>query len=80
MGKCNAKIAPFPDKSVIVLCDRSDERHDSHTGTLLNYAGPGSKSNITWWEEDRRNFRGEYIPCDDNRCTLPKDHRGQHAY
>ena len=46
----------------------------------LNAATPGPDLVAAWQEEDRRNFRGVFIPCGDNDapCILPWHDGGNH--
>jgi hypothetical protein len=77
---CDAKIRPFPGNTEIG-CDR-DADHDltsPHSGILADYAYEGSRTSITWKEDDRRNFRGEWTPCPSPGCILPATHGGRHA-
>lgn len=77
---CDARIAPFPDKAVIVDCEVGDIDHDPHVGVLRDYAFEGSRTELTWFEDDRRTFRGEWVPCAaDAKCILPCNHPGRCA-
>lgn len=80
---CAAKIRPFPNPTE-VTCERGDERHDEHRAVLRDYAYPGSETVLTWFESDRRNYRGEWSPCpplsrDGIHCVLPAGHSGRHV-
>lgn len=78
--RCDARIRPFPHE-LELMCTRefhngSDTRHES---VVADYAYPGSRTVLTWFESDRRNFRGEWIECPERACGLPCGHRGDHA-
>ncbi len=78
---CDAKIRPFrPANDTEVACDREGD-HAQHSGTLRDYAYPGSETRIDWHETDRRNFRDLFVPCGDNDapCILPWRHGGDHV-
>lgn len=76
---CQAKIRPF-DNDKEILCEVFDGRHETHKGGLRDYAAPGSFTEITWLDGDRRTFRGEWKPCARlKNCTLPAEHRGDCA-
>jgi hypothetical protein len=75
---CVAKIRPFPGPTVIV-CENEVEGHTTHAAVLRDYAYPGSETVVSWDEDDRRTFRGEWSPCTSPGCILPLDHRGRHA-
>lgn len=34
---------------------------------------------IYWLDDDRRTFRGDFVPCHQLACILPAGHRGDHA-
>ena len=80
MATCDARLRPFPNDTEI-RCEKSGEsEHYEHSGMLSDYAYPGSKTWISWFEDDRRCFRGEWPgPCDTEGCVLPSGHRGNHA-
>ena len=75
---CDAKIRPFPNPHE-VTCERDDGPHDEHKGAVRDYAYPGSKTELTWFESDRRTFRGEWARCPLTGCVLPAGHGGSHA-
>lgn len=33
---------------------------------------------IEWTDGDRRQFTGEWVPCQDPGCILPAEHQGEH--
>ena len=74
---CDAKIRPFTDLTELACEVELDGPH-THSSTLRDYAYPGSASVITWFEDDRRNYHGEWPGACFN-CTLPVGHRGNHA-
>ncbi len=73
---CDAKIRPLPDDTELV-CDLSGP-HGLHESTLRDYAYPGSATVISWYEDDRRTFRGDWVACP-AECILPAGHQGRHA-
>ena len=86
MSRCKAKIRPFPH-ALELQCegdtvddDHLGEKHmadPKHTAVLRDYAHPGSKTSISWFEKDRRTFYGEFAPCTRTPgCTLPHIHTG----
>jgi hypothetical protein len=82
---CDAKIRPFPDATelqceVLHTVQPVDDAA-THRATLRNYAYPGSMTGISWRENDRRTFRGQWAPCANRNkhvinCVLPAGHRG----
>lgn len=78
--QCPARMRPFPN-SVELHCERAPHLPDDHTheAVLRDYAYPGSRTTITWYDEDRRTFTGDWIECPHRGCTLPANHRGDHA-
>jgi hypothetical protein len=81
-GPCDAAIRPFPvGNETEVRCEES-HRDEKHSGTIRDYAYPGSETVISWVESDRRNFHGPWPGyCFRNlNCTLPRDHGGDCAY
>ncbi len=77
---CTAKIRPFPDDTELT-CFLDEHGVDmKHWAILKDYAGPNTSSDIYWFEDDRRTFRGDWIRCPHEICTLPKEHSGHHAY
>jgi len=74
---CDARIRPFRPINENELQCSEDGEHTWHTANVLDYAYPGSRTEMTWLEGDRRNFRGEFSECDRRTtCILPKDHPG----
>lgn len=78
MTLCDARIRPFPNV-VIVMCEQDADHSGAHSGALLDYAYPGSKTVLSWMEDDRRTFRGDWSDCQSPGCILPAGHRGRHA-
>jgi hypothetical protein len=86
---CTAKIRPFPDDTEFV-CHLDEHGTDmKHTATFTSRASQGVQQSIFWSENDRRTFRGDWVGCRTARhsvpngseqCTLPNEHRGNHAY
>lgn len=79
---CDAKVRPFTDQTELTCENGSHGLETNHRAVLRDYAWPGSRTEITWLEGDRRNYHGKWPgPCGDNDapCTLPAGHRGRHA-
>jgi hypothetical protein len=74
---CDARIRPFPaGNDTELICEvEHDEEHTSHSSVLKDYAYPGASTRISWLENDRRNFHGEW-PGKCIGCVLPLSHRG----
>lgn len=79
---CDAKVRLFTDGTELT-CEIDHPSHynqsSSHHATLYDYAYPGSETTIYWDENDRRNFRGEWFPCESATCILPRGHHGAHT-
>ena len=72
---CDARIRPFPDDREIA-CGHLGS-HEMHQGVLVDYAYPGSRTVVSWHEDDRRNFHGDWPgPCPG--CVFPVGHGGRH--
>jgi hypothetical protein len=79
MTDCDAKIRPMTDDTEVV-CEKGSDPHTTHDGQLRDYAYPGSVTKLSWQDDDRRTFRGDWAPCTDSPgCILPARHRGRHA-
>ncbi|MDE2096432.1 MAG: hypothetical protein KGL39_04240 [Patescibacteria group bacterium] len=77
--RCDAKIAPFNDKSKVIRCEDDMHHGGYHGGAIRGMAGPGTASVVSWAETDRRNFRGDFVMCmkGDGLCVLPARHEGR---
>ncbi len=75
---CTAKIRPFTDDREVVCYLYEHDLSMRHVGYVSHY-GSYSSTEFQWTENDRRNFRGEWVPCEVNACIFPKNHRGAHA-
>lgn len=76
---CDARIRMFrPVNDTELHCEQDDGYHQEHFAFLRDYAYPGSQTTVTWLDDDRRTFRGEW-PGDCPNCILPSGHRGEHA-
>lgn len=75
---CEAKIRPMPNDTEIE-CGLEPGHTDAHSGVLRDYAFPGSATTVTWYDDDRRNFRGEWMECPERGCILPAGHPRGHA-
>lgn len=78
---CDAKIRPFrPIHDYEVQCTLDEPaNHPQHRGDIVDYAYPGSSTTLTWMEDDRRTFHGEW-PGSCMRhpeCNLPNGHSGR---
>ena len=73
---CTSKIRPFPHHDHEIVCTRTDHTHTEHHGVVRDMAHPGSKTAITWFEHDRRAYRGRWPGlCRRNvDCILPDGH------
>lgn len=77
-NECDAAMRPFATSDV-VRCELG-EHEGFHSATLRNYAYPGSETTLSWGEEDRRTFHGEWPGyCQELDCVLPRNHKGGHA-
>lgn len=74
---CTARIRPLSNDTEIA-CALAGE-HLEHEGTLRDYAYAGSATTVSWFEDDRRNFHGDWPGLCPADCTLPAGHRGNHA-
>src|SRR5215471_9923787 len=52
----------YPVNTMEVTCSL-DGPHTEHTGMVRDYAYPGSETLVSWEEDDRRTFRGEWRRC-----------------
>lgn len=78
-SRCPARIRPFPGV-LVVQCERTHVIDDDrHAGVIRDYAYPGSQTVLTWFDDDRRSFSGEWVECPVSPCILPANHRGDHA-
>ena len=77
---CDANIRPFPGV-VEIRCEQPAGHDGMHSGTLRDYAYPGSATVVEWAADDRRSFTGEWPGvCDKWGCILPAGHpRGHHV-
>ena len=76
---CDARIRPFMGDTEIA-CGRKGT-HDQHQGAIRDYAYPGSKTEVSWYEGDRRNYHGDWPGrCTTTAaCVLPNEHPGRCA-
>lgn len=73
---CGAKLRPFPDDTEVECESKEPEPHTEHHAALRDYAFPGSLTTLTWFDVDRRTFRGEWAECSHYWCPLPAGHQG----
>lgn len=85
MARCDARCLVWPEwigdtgEVGIAECERDHDGHDEHEGRMV-----GFPTLITWFEDDRRTFRGELTYCDrgpgGKPCVLPAGHRSGCAF
>lgn len=75
-NSCLAKIRPLHDKTIEIHCYLPLDSHTLHIGVLRDYAFVGSRTSIHWADGDRRNYRGDFMPCVAAPCVLPDGHYG----
>jgi hypothetical protein len=77
---CDTKIRPFPNDTEI-SCDLEPGHDGSHHGVIRDYAYPGSATEMSWENSDRRTYHGDWPGrCEHYAgCVLPSGHRGAHA-
>lgn len=77
---CDAKIRPMTDDSEIP-CTYEPGHDGDHRGVIRDRAYIGSATAVSWQENDRRNFHGEWPGRCSNvgHCVLPAGHHGRHA-
>lgn len=61
------------------LGDISCRLDEGHGGRQHDATGLFAHQTISWFEGDRRQFTGEFHPCDQSTCLLPAGHHGRHA-
>jgi len=77
--RCEAKIRPFPNPTEL-QCRLGSTHSGDHEAELRDYAYPGSLTEISWAEEDRRTYRGDWVECPATpACILPANHPGRCA-
>lgn len=78
--QCPARMRPFPN-TLELRCERDAHLPGdrTHEAVLRDYAYPGSRTTVTWYDDDRRTYTGDWIECPHRGCTLPANHRGDHA-
>lgn len=79
MEQCEAKLKVWSAPDGEFRCRLGNVPHKEHQATGLY-----PHQTIYWQDGDRRQFRGEFVPCDFvNRdqapCVLPSGHHGNHA-
>jgi len=78
MAQCETKLRAWPGEDGVFQC-RKNWGHalldNSHVATGLQ-----EYQRIEWFDGDRRQFTGEWMPCADLlSCTLPTGHPGDHV-
>lgn len=77
---CTARIRPMAPANLLEIACEVTGSHAQHSGTLRDYARPGSTTIITWLRGDRRTFHGTWPgDCQQPGCFLPIYHHGNHA-
>jgi hypothetical protein len=77
---CMAKIRPFPNDTELT-CSLPDHGSDiNHRANMKDNIYPYFSANFTWFDEDLRAFRGDWIECTDKNCILSREHRDDHVY
>lgn len=88
--KCPKRARVFPPETTLpcgpdVSCVLEGDDHYEHLGETGLKVG-GKPQTITWFDDDRRTFTGEFRPChllDESSgpkpCVLPGGHRGRCA-
>lgn len=76
--ECDCKIrpnVPANDREVVCLMTTRHGAHTTHRGILTDYAR-GQTNQITWEDDDQRNFHGNYPGrCIKHlNCILPNGH------
>ena len=77
-------------EAVLVNCAKPADHFGAHSGPWNhNYPNTEGHTTMTWAEDDRRNFRGEWVRCSEDAaspfghpatCILPANHRGQEHF
>ncbi len=76
---CTAKIRPFPDDTELTCFLNEHESETKHVANVKKHPNAERSTDIYWFEEDRRTFRGDWVLCPNKTCILPSGHRGNHA-
>jgi hypothetical protein len=58
-------------------CEKDADDHVEHQAHTHSPTNPDQL--ITWFDGDRRNYQGEFQPCDESTCSLPAGHARGHA-
>jgi hypothetical protein len=79
-----------PEGVLLVDCAKPPAHFGSHSGPWNhNYPDTAGHTTITWEEDDRRTFRGEWARCAEDAanpfghpttCILPANHRGEEHF
>lgn len=57
-------------------CERPEGHPGAHSAVVRDYAYPGSETHINWYSDDRRDYTGNWAPCQNIGCILPVSHHG----
>lgn len=76
---CTAKIRPFSDDKELICHLDEHGVETQHVATVKDLAYVGSSTELFWFENDRRNFRGPWVPCALGTCIFPNGHAGNCA-
>lgn len=73
---CDARIRPFrPAGEDEFPCEKPVHHvAESHEAIIRDRAYKGSETRLSWADDDRRTFRGEFKPCTIPGCILPAGH------
>lgn len=71
---CTARLKAWEPPEGLFSCRLPADGHREHIAT-----GLFEHQSIHWQEGDRRQFTGDFHPCDQSTCILPAGHHGRHA-
>lgn len=74
MTVCAARLKAWSKPDGEFSCRLPAGGHEEHVAT-----GLFEHQTIHWLEGDRRQFTGDFHPCDQSTCILPAGHHGNHA-
>jgi hypothetical protein len=71
---CQARLKAWTGDDGLFSCRLDADGHQEHIAP-----GLFATQTIHWLEGDRRQFTGDFHPCDQSTCLLPAGHHGNHA-